>query len=209
MKLTVACLLWVGPNTRYTPAWVYRLRDQVKLGLGGMPFRFVCFSNIEIPGVEVIPLKTEWETWWAKCEIFDPSNDLGDRVLYLDLDVYVTGDLIPIVFYPAPIALMPPSHIFAGQKARELPGVVRRYQASCIAFTPPAGREIFSLLTNERIQEFRSDQDWTGFIKPDAAVMPKEWFRKVQQCKFGVPPEVKLVLAQRVDLIGKSVADVC
>lgn len=205
MNLTVACLLWVGADTRYTPAWVYRLRDQVAEHLP-LPHRFVCLSNISIPGVEVIPLRTGWPTWWAKVEIFDTANDLGDRAVYLDLDVFVTGNLIPIALYPAPIALMPPSHIFAGQKARELPGVVRRYQASCISWSPPVGHEIFDKCNPERMRQFRSDQDWTGFIKPDCQTMPKEWFAKAQQ---GMPSkEVKLVLAQRVDLIGKTLEDV-
>lgn len=205
--LTVACVLWVGPQTRYTKEWVYRLRDQVAEHLP-IPHRFVVLSNVGVPGVEVVPLKTEWQGWWAKVEVFDPSHALGERVLYLDLDVYVTGDLTPIALFDAPIALMPPSHVFMGTEPRELPGVVRKYQASCIVWSPPEGREIFEKLTFDRMQRFRSDQDWIGYIKGDCAVMPKEWFAKARQCVGGVPEGVRLVLAQRVDLIGKTLAEV-
>lgn len=207
--LTVACVLWMGDfeGRRYGPEWVYRLREMV-FQWGLRSDRFVCLSNVDIPGVEVIPLKTDWPGWWAKVELFDPRNDLGKRVLYLDLDVFITGDMRPIEEFDAPMALMPPSHLFAGQPARDLPGVIRKYQSSCIVWTPPAGRDIYEKLTPDHLRGFRSDQDWIGYLHPDLPTMPKEWFAKSQQCKGGVPEGVKVVLAQRVNLIGKTLAEV-
>ena len=209
MRLTVACVLWMGDfeQRHYSPAWVYRLRDMVAAHLP-MPHRFVCLSNVDVPGVETIPLATGWPGWWAKVELFNPALDLGDRVLYLDLDVFVTGELTPIVNYPAPIALMPPSHIFGTLRPREMAGVVRRYQASCMVWDPPTGREIFDLNTIDVMERFRADQDWIGHVLPDAATMPPEWFAKARQCRDGVHPDVRLVLAHRVDLIGRSLAEV-
>lgn len=209
MRLTVACVLWMGEfeNRLYSPAWVHRLLHQVSEHLPE-PFRFVCLSNVDVPGVETIPLRTTWPGWWAQLEVYNPSLDLGDRVLYLDLDVFITGDLTPIVHFPAPIAFMPPSHVFGGLKPRELPGVVRQYQASCSAFTPPAGMEIFDDCTPLALHTFRSSQDWIGHRSPDYPTMPPEWFAKAKQCRDGVPEGVKVVLAHRVDLIGKSLAEV-
>jgi hypothetical protein len=209
MRLTVACVLWVGEfeGRHYSPAWVHRLRDQVAAHLP-LPHRFVCLSNTEVPGVEVLPLTTGWPGWWAKVEVFNPANDLGTRVLYLDLDVFVTGDLTPLARFPFPLALMPPSHVFGGLRPRNMPGVVRRYQASVIAFDPPHGRDLFEKCGPGPMGEFRSDQDWIGHVRPSCPTFPAAWFAKAKQCRHGVPPEVRVVLAHRANLLGRTLEEV-
>lgn len=209
MRLTVACVLWVGSfeDRHYSPAWVTRLRDEVARWLPE-PHRFVCLSNVDVPGVETIPLVTDWPGWWAKLEVFNPAVDLGERVLYLDLDVFVTGDLAPIAQFDAPFALMPPSHVFGGLKPRVLPGVVRTYQASVMVFTPPVGASLFEECTPAVREMFRADQDWIGHRLPELPTMPPSWFAKAKQCRDGVPSDVKVVLAHRVNLIGRSLAEV-
>lgn len=210
MRVTVACVLWMGDfeERRYSPEWVLRLREMVAVWLPE-PHRFVCLSNVDVPGVETIPLTTGWPGWWAKLEVFNCSNDLGDRVLYLDLDVFVTGDLTDIVHFHAPIALLPPSHVFGGLRPRVMDGVVRRYQASGIVFSPPEGRELFDECDASVMARFRADQDWIGHRRPDCATMPPSWFAKSPQCRHGVPTDVKLVLAHKVNLLGRSLAEVC
>lgn len=51
----------------------------------------VCYSDVPVPGVDVIPLQFKWPGWWAKMELFDPRVR-GD-LLYFDLDTIVVGDL--------------------------------------------------------------------------------------------------------------------
>jgi hypothetical protein len=206
VRLTVACLLWVSPEGEwqgrlYSPDWIYRLRDQVAANLP-ISHRFVCFSNIDVPGVETIPLVTDWPGWWAKLEIFRTDLDLGDRVLYLDLDVFVVGDLTPIALFDAPMALMPAFY------ATEKPGVVRRYQASCITFAPPEGGELFDECDAAVMRWLRADQDWIGHKRPDYPTMPAAWFAKAKQCRDGVPPDVRLVLAHQVNLVGRTLEEV-
>jgi hypothetical protein len=209
MRLTVACVLWMGEfeDRHYSPAWVTRLRDQVAAYLP-MPHRFVCLSNVDVPGVETLPLVTDWPGWWAQLEVYNPARELGERVLYLDLDVFVTGDLTPIAEFDAPIAFMPPSHEFGALRPREMPGVVRRYQASCSVFNPPSGRAIYESCHPDALERYRSSQDWIGAIAPHMATMPPKWFAKAKQCRGGVPKDVKVVLAHRVDLIGRTLAEV-
>jgi hypothetical protein len=209
MRLTVVCVLWMGEflDRHYSPDWVLRLRDQVAAHLP-QPHRFVCLSNVDVPGVETLPLQHGWPGWWSQVEMFEAARDLGDRVLYLDLDVFVTGDLTPIVNYPAPFALMPPSHVFGGLKPREMPGVVRKYQGTCAVFSPPAGDEMFRAFGPEVMATYRSYQDWFGAVWPDLPTMPPAWFAKVKQCRHGVPADVKVVLAHRVNLIGRSMTEV-
>jgi hypothetical protein len=162
---TVACVLWVGKfrNRNYTPDWVYRLREGVGQHLS-RPHRFVCLSNVEVPGVEVIPLTHSWPGWWSKIELFS-SHPLGARVLFLDLDVLVTGSLDELLAHPALMVLCPNSE-------RDI------YQSSCMVWSPPEGREIYDECTPEVRQEFRGDQEWIAHIKPNCAVFDKSWFSK-------------------------------
>ncbi len=83
---------WSG---RYTAEWV----RQLKRGLerhAGEHHRFVCLSDIEVRGVEVLPLREGWQGWWSKIELFLPGLLTGPTH-YLDLDVVVVGDVAPLL----------------------------------------------------------------------------------------------------------------
>jgi hypothetical protein len=90
---TIACVLRSGG--RYTAEWVHRLKRGIERH-ASEPHRFVCLSDIEVPGVEVIPLREGWPGWWSKIELFRPELLTGPR-LYLDLDVVVVGDVAPLL----------------------------------------------------------------------------------------------------------------
>lgn len=98
----VACVMKTGGwknrhmHVEYTAAQVRWLRDQVAANLR-TAHRFVCFSDIEIDGVEVVPLTDNLPGWWSKIELF--KHDLG-RVFYIDLDTVITGDITRMVKHP-------------------------------------------------------------------------------------------------------------
>ncbi len=52
---------------------------------------FECLTDTDIPGVESIPLKTDWPRFWAKMELFSPTMR-GD-FLFMDLDTAVIGPI--------------------------------------------------------------------------------------------------------------------
>lgn len=56
---------------------------------------FECLSNVNVPGVECIPLKHDYPGWWAKLELFRP--DYPGDFLFLDLDTVITGPLDDIL----------------------------------------------------------------------------------------------------------------
>lgn len=90
---TVVCVLKSGRI--YNEEWVYRLRHGVER-YAGRKVRFVCLSDVEIPGVETIKLIQEWPKYWSKIELF--RKDLFDGpVLYIDLDSIVVGDVSRIM----------------------------------------------------------------------------------------------------------------
>jgi hypothetical protein len=87
---TVVCVLKSGGE--YTKEYV----DKLKCGvLNNLPdAEFICLSDMKVP--DKIPLLNNYPGWWSKVEIFRITG----KVLYLDLDTIVTGDLSDIFHYP-------------------------------------------------------------------------------------------------------------
>jgi hypothetical protein len=90
--LTVCCVKW---GSRYGAEWVLRLRSMVAKHLS-LDHRFVCFTDSPIDGVECRPLEPNLPNWWSKLSLFKPGQFSGP-VLYLDLDVVITGNIDALV----------------------------------------------------------------------------------------------------------------
>lgn len=87
--LTVACVLRSGGI--YTPEWAQKLKHGVARNLSA-EHRFLCLSDMDVPGVDTVGLRHRYPGWWSKIELFEPKLFPGP-VLYLDLDCIVTGPL--------------------------------------------------------------------------------------------------------------------
>ena len=104
--LIVCCMNF---GTKYHDDYVRRLRNAVAKNLK-LKHEFFCLSDHIVDGVDTIALperilpSSKFEGWWVKPWLFsrdafqgvEPlrrSFPAGARVLYLDLDVVITGDL--------------------------------------------------------------------------------------------------------------------
>lgn len=74
----------------FTPLHVQAMQRQVRRW-APPGTQFVCLSDVEVPGVECIPLKHDWPRWWAKMEMFRP--DIPGDFLYTDLDNVLLGPI--------------------------------------------------------------------------------------------------------------------
>lgn len=102
--VTVACVLRSGGV--YTPEWVERLRSQVRRHLQ-QKHDFVCLSDVSLPsGIDRVPLDCDYPRWWSKLELFRPGIFLGERVIYLDLDLLIVGDIGDLASYPGEFAML-------------------------------------------------------------------------------------------------------
>lgn len=94
-ELHVVCVKW---GTKYGADYVNRLYRMVRRHLH-RPFRFHCLTedgSALLPEIEVLPLATEQglSGWWYKLTLFKPEFfGLQGALLYLDLDVVITGDI--------------------------------------------------------------------------------------------------------------------
>ena len=191
----MVCVLRIGREAfkrTFNPEWVRLLRAMVKRHLT-LPHRFVCLSNVGIAGVECLPLTDDLPSWWSKIELF--KHPFEGRVLYLDLDVIVTGVLDDIALYPAPIAFTPSHSVLLGKPLRTRPGLIECYQTSCMVWEPPHGRVIYEQFRRDVMMRLKGDQDWIAEVYPYWPKMPKEWFCKLRQCPQGPPDGVRVVLS--------------
>lgn len=191
MDLTIACVLHQSVEGSYHPLHVQRLQRQVA------PYapehRFVCLTNAPhwedgtggigpSKGIELIPLEDGNKGWWAKIELFRPGIFKDTRVLYLDLDVEIVGDLTPIIEYPAP---------FAAIKDYLNP---KQINSSVMVFDPGAGAAAYT--PDPPITDYHGDQGWISDAIPDIARLPKHWCPswRLQVRRFGCPKEAKVVV---------------
>jgi hypothetical protein len=93
--ITVTCINW---GTLYGPEYVQRLKSSIERN-STVPFRFVCLSDKKIPGVETIELTPGYETWWNKLQVLDPSKDLGNRIVNLDIDLIIVDNIDWLLTY--------------------------------------------------------------------------------------------------------------
>ena len=105
-RISIVCWLWGGGTTKHAPAYgpahVARLRDQLAQHCT-FDYEFVCISDrpISLEGVRYYPLweeKAEMGGCYRRLKTFHHSaRDIGERILSMDLDCEVIGDLKPIV----------------------------------------------------------------------------------------------------------------
>lgn len=191
--ITVACC-WVRANVPYGLEYVTNLRAMVSKHLQ-RKHRFVALTDHPewIPrGIEPIAITHDRKIfgWWAKAELF--KRDLGDRVLYLDLDTVVVNALDPIVDFPADFALLPDAGTFKPKTSHR---VVKRFNSSVMVWNkgiPPVIEDVPSWAAT-----YWGDQDALGLLAPWAQTMPAEWFPRLSSLKGEKPgPEAKVVLCK-------------
>ena len=145
--VTVACVCVPGPGN-YTFDHVCRLFRMVKDHLK-QSFVLCPITISPLPG------------WWAKVDLFQPGRFRG-RVLYLDLDVTVTGDLMDLVNIDAPFAIIRDWH-------------TGNFNSSVMVWDAGAADHIFTNFNDSVMKRYRGDQGWIHECMPYAATFPKRW----------------------------------
>lgn len=188
--LTVASVLRSGGD--FTPEHVQQLRHAVATNLH-RPHRFVCLSDLEVPGIEVIPLLHGWPKWWSKIELFR-SGIFEGRVVYLDLDTWIINSLDALFAWNGKFAML--SDFYHLHKPA----------SGMMMWTPsPVSEEIYSRMVDQEDQRDwmvryggRWDQEYIGPIVPDAHRIQDLFPGKVVSWKIhcaedGIPQDAAVV----------------
>lgn len=203
--MTVCCVFVQGPYP-YTPDYVYRLARMVAKFLPG-PYRFVCLTDRPelLPGVETIRIAPTLGTpestgYWTKLRLFDPAIGFSGRVLFLDLDVLVVGDLTPIVEYPA--ALATTQDVLAAERPRtgiDRFGrlVIRQINTSVLVWDAGEATDVFAQWTPDISRLISTDQDWLTICRPTVAAMPERWFPRLSRTSPPWSADAVVVLCKK------------
>jgi hypothetical protein len=182
LNFTLACVMVRGKRRDYTPIYVERLRDMVRRHTD-RPFRTVCLTDQpdKMPaGVMGVKVKSPMEGtrgWWRKIMLFHPKMPFKGRVLYLDLDVLVVGDINPILDFPADFAIAPDSAPTFGGKDHLR--TVKGYQSSVMVWDHQARQQFYTEFDRTAPRRLWGDQDFLKEKSPNERTFPGEWFRRL------------------------------
>ncbi|MCC2689967.1 MAG: glycosyltransferase, partial [Rhizobiaceae bacterium] len=145
---TVVC---VKAGTKYGPDYANRLASMVRRHTT-RDMRVVCFTDDPTglnDDVEAQPLPVAGLTgWWNKVALFGESlPGVSGRVLYLDLDVVITGPLDPLLDCPGSFVIMDNDYV---------PG----FNSSVMLFDVGAQPHVWSRFSREPTEHIQGDQDW-------------------------------------------------
>lgn len=188
-RIVVAC---VSTNGKYADEYVYRLRRAVARNLE-LPHDFICISDRDIPDVTTHrPLEPRLVGWWFKTTLFaDQPYGIpnGTTVLYLDLDVVITGRLEPFLADDAPFRIW-------------RRGAHHRFNSSVFRITagshPHLWTEALPVLGLRRMQHMDGsdgDQEWMSRMLPDAPAFPAGLVRSYRNDCTEALPEGTAVVA--------------
>lgn len=164
--LNVVCLK-VG--SKYTAEYVNRLYSMVGRNLD-VVHRFVCLTDRPydanlLPDIETVRVGMPVTGWWHKVSLFQPEPyGMTGRILFLDLDVVIVGDLGPLATFQADFAII-----------RDFmnPAV---FNSSVFLLAVGARPEVWNQFDPERdTAAYHGDQDWITRKGKPADLWPAEW----------------------------------
>ncbi|MDH5244812.1 MAG: hypothetical protein OEW98_00050 [Betaproteobacteria bacterium] len=197
--VTVACV-WVRGNVPYTAEYVARLAAGARKALG--PVRVVCLTDQpaklpeDVEPFTICPMPGV-PGWWAKVHLFNRHNGLTGRVLYLDLDTLIVGDLHSVSEWPAQFAtIRDTTSTFRGREGKT---VIRWFNSSVMTFDAGIYHDVFARFTSAVAARLWGDQDWLAECHPEAATLPEAWFPRLSSIGAAgiIPTEARVVLSKK------------
>ena len=172
---TVVCMKW---GTRYGPEYVNRLASMVRRQTT-RPTRFLCFTD-DVTGlstdIETAPLppialppRMTWSTW-RKLSVWQyPLADLEGNVLFLDLDLIISGPLDDFFDY------VPGSFVVIRNWTQLREGI-----GNTSVFRFPVGRytRIYEDFVRDPVavmRRWRTEQHYISDSIPELAFWPAPW----------------------------------
>jgi len=189
-KYYVLCL---KHGTKYSADYVNKLYNMVERNCT-IDYEFVCLTEDRTginPNVKIISLPGGLQGWWCKPYMFSKNLPLKGTVLYMDLDVVLSGNIDKLFTYS-------PGHWCT---IRDFTRVMRpkwnRYNSSVVRFNVGQLDHVWTGFDKDKIniqKRLHGDQDWLfeatrgtqAMMYPDSWIQSWKWkVRKSRTFKPG------------------------
>jgi hypothetical protein len=195
---TVCCLKW---GTQYGPEYVNILYAMVQRNVQMAGFDFVCFTDNPQgihSWIRTAPLPYEAPKWWGKMGLYMPTipGIHTERLLFLDLDVVVTGPLDEMLQYPGDfvMAMDWPSGTYPAENPKS-----RNGQTSAILLEVGSRTDIWEkyVEAGKPTPSNPGDQEWINDAFPGSmALFPERLVQsyKLHKLAGDAPPKCSVVM---------------
>ena len=180
--INVVCVFW---GNKFSEEYVHKLKSMVERNTS-VPHRFVCYSDKKIEGIETKLLRPGIFGWWNKLQIFDGS--LSGRIVYLDLDTVITGNIDWLLNYTGSFAgIEDLGCVNAHQK--HLIGVL---QTGVMSFDSARMDWVWTEFMMKQqwiVPQFRGDGEYLNSIISKPALLQRLFPNKIKSYKYQVYPD--------------------
>ena len=152
--MIIAC---VKVGTLYGPEYVNRLAAMVARHTT-RPYRFLCLTDDPTYlTCEHAFVGTDFPGWWAKMVLFQPHPALeGQRVLFLDLDTVIVGNMDFLLDYDGEFAILRDFYY------------PKTWGSAVMSIAPGFGKELWSQFGKQCLAQFWGDQAYIRAMLPKA-----------------------------------------
>lgn len=191
--VTVLCVRF---GNKYGIHYVEKLRNMVARHIS-VPYQFVCLTDDPTPikDVKLIVQKNSGylKGWWHKVHMFDPHLPFKGRILYMDLDVVVCGNIDKLVTTY--------KHEFLGIRDfnRKFYKSWKNLNSSVLSWIHGTQTHIWDQFCNSKqtAMKLHGDQDWIWKTSRDKLTFfPDSW---IQSYKWEIrsKPELEIYQGKR------------
>ena len=182
--ITVACVFW---GDKFSDDYVYNLKSMVERNTT-VPHQFVCFSDRELEGIKTVKLISGYQGWWNKMQMFNTDFRLGNRVVYLDLDTLIVGNIDWLLEYDGMFMGIED----LGSVNEHQPELKGRLQSGVMAWDYRLNSHLWNRFTSSgESQRYRGDGEYLNHIVPkyQRDFIQKRYKGKLKSYKYQVYSE--------------------
>jgi hypothetical protein len=182
--ITVACVFW---GDKFSDDYVYNLKSMVERNTT-VPHQFVCFSDRELEGIKTVKLISGYQGWWNKMQMFNTDFRLGNRVVYLDLDTLIVGNIDWLLEYDGMFMGIED----LGSVNEHQPELKGRLQSGVMAWDYRLNSHLWNRFTSSgESQRYRGDGEYLNHIIPkyQRDFIQKRYKGKLKSYKYQVYSE--------------------
>lgn len=182
--ITVACVFW---GNKFSEDYVYNLKSMVERNTT-VPHQFVCFSDRELEGIKTVKLISGYKGWWNKMQMFNTDFRLGNRVVYLDLDTLIVGNIDWLLEYDGMFMGIED----LGSVNEHQPELKGRLQSGVMSWDYRLNSHLWNRFTSSgESQRYRGDGEYLNHIVPkyQRDFIQKRYKGKLKSYKYQVYSE--------------------